>query len=400
MSLRDIVKKPEENSSETKQSGFGFKRKGFTPNNKIENIKNIRNTSEPSEFEKWESDEYNLADLVINTKVCIHCMACKCRDEDPEHNKVFFPKEFSNYMSNPLRLSDVSNIIRRNPVKEPKIEKYQKFYMICLYNLMKSKCYNCKEGRCGKIKFDDNTELTYCYPDIERIKGNKVYIGLHLNILLKKEDNNVNVKSEVYDNVGQYLRQFREDVSESYDNEQDNLSVCSYNTSINTSPNILNNTTKDWVNILLKKENNEKVEKIDKEENIKDNNNYLEESITNDEEESSSNKKENDSNSNSNMYSEENHVYRSNCFMDYVYDENKYLIRRIDNLEDQVKELIELNKQMSEQIKFLYNKEFFIKEKQHQQKLKEYQQSLNNCNNVVSETVNKTKFEEYYFFNS
>lgn len=335
-------------------------------------------TSIPAnDLDRWGRDEYDMADLIINTKVCIHCMACKCKDENPAHNQVFFPREFSIYMSNPCKLTEISRIFRKTSIREPSLEGYHKVYIICLFNLMKSRCYNCKEGRCGKIKFDENTELTYCYQSTDKIRGNRVFISLHLNVKLKSEDGVIKVNVHPYDNVGQYLRKYihRDDV---HIGENDDNSISTQSTIQPLQP--LQIKSKKWANTVAPPPEEEftpptTVEPIQmasisstQEDNLFD------------------------------WYSPENHVKRANSFMDYVCDENKHLMERIDGLESQMKELIDLNKQMIEQIKFLFNKESNSKKTEHEHRMKEYHQSIGKCNNSVSEVVGKTHFDEYYFF--
>lgn len=324
-----------------------------------------------TDLDKWVRDEYDMADLIINTKVCIHCMACKCKDENPAHNQVFFPREFSIYMSNPCKLTEISRIFRKTSIREPSLEGYHKVYIICLFNLMKSRCYNCKEGRCGKIKFDENTELTYCYPSTDKIRGNRVFVSLHLNVKLKSEDGVIKVNVHPYDNVGQYLRKYinRDDA---YTGENDDNSISTQST---IQP--LQIKSKKWANTVAPPSEQESTPEAP----------TTVESIQITQEDNSFD-----------WYSPENHVKRTNCFIDYVCDENKHLMERIDSLESQMKELIDLNKQMIEQIKFLFNKESNSKKTEHDQRMKEYHQSIGKCNNSVSEVVGKTHFDEYFFF--
>ncbi len=348
--------------------------------------------------EIWEKDTYELSDLVSNTEVCIHCMGNKCKRMNEEgHKNVFFPRKFSEYINSPIKLNELKNL-KKTSIQDRDFGDLKIVFTVCMYNLCNGKCKGYSAGRHGIIETEDNKKYVYCYSDLNYVQKNILFIGLHVDIKLTKTERN-NILIESYPLHIEYKKPVVEDMD-------DNISVNSQLSKL--SQNYENkNVKKDWVNIIKKNEvlneSNEdfiiekkeesniqlNIENIQNIENIENNkSNELSTPKTKDLYENF------DSNSNNNKQEVENnnqkmirYIQHSCDFMDYQYDENNRLHTKIQNLEDKIDQLILLNNNLLHQIQFRKD-----------ENLKRYKEALKECDNAVSEQINRTELDKYFHF--
>ncbi len=358
------------------------------------------------EKENWEDSEYILSDLVGNTTVCIHCMSNKCKKySEPDHPNVFFPKKFTDYINCATKIPDLSNLLRNNPIKDKDFSNYQVFYTVCMYNLCKGKCKAFSQGCFGKIDLPNNGELIYCHPDLNRVQNNRIFIGLHIDIKMTKNNEDIETISIPY-----HLNNTRQNDDRSVNSQNVEHSHDSYrnrrekveetdNLSVQPSAQLYSSKVrKNTDNIIVVKETNNDIstQNAKKDENL----NIDMESIVNEIEKDSntpktedlfdSNINQNDNHESSNKndyYNYEKFVNTSYDFFDYMYNENIKLKNKISDLEDKLEKVLNLNNKILTQME--NKKEEFIQK---------YKEMLKECNNSVTEQIHKTEFEKYFSF--
>ncbi len=403
--IREVKNSKLSNNSEQHQFGV-IRRQNNENNNERENG---RRKNDELINENWEKDSYLLSDLIGNTTVCIHCMTNKCKKtDDPEHPNIFFPRKFTELINYPAKLNELSKVLRRNPIKDNNFGDFKLYYTICLYNLCNGKCKGFLAGRHGKFNLDDGTEIIYCYPELDRIRNNHIFIGLHIDVKLTNIENKINIES--------FPLQIELKKNPSIIDEQENDNI-SINSNISKASNInkLNqNVKKEWVNVLNKNINNNSNNELEdaiyieskknKELNIdidENNNNGIEnlpttkdlyENIENSENsvniEKNNNENINKVDTIEKFYERFKNFGNHSCdFFDYQYEENNKLHDKIKNLEEKVDKLISINNRLIHHI-----------ENKNEVMMKKLIEASKECNNSVSEQVMKTEFNKYFHF--
>jgi hypothetical protein len=137
----------------------------------INSIMNIKNNV--------HEEIYLLSDIIYNGG-CIRCMNKTCKIE--EQHGIFFPDILGKYVLNPNYIKGVQIALENTKLE---FEGKKKYYTICNYFM--HSCNNCKDGRTKSFIFNDK-KFTLCFPVLNKSK-NKVIIGIHADIELKKKDN-------------------------------------------------------------------------------------------------------------------------------------------------------------------------------------------------------------------
>ncbi len=145
-------------------------------------------------------EECLLSDLIVNKNVCIHCLVKKCARP---HEVVPYPKYISNLILEPILIQDINRFVRTNYGKmneflNENFKGKKVNYTICLFNHCRNACRNARFGRISSFKFD-NEEIHWCFPD-KPDRGNRINIGLHIDIKLSGKGQNQNVEWDIVNN--------------------------------------------------------------------------------------------------------------------------------------------------------------------------------------------------------
>lgn len=363
--------------------------------------------------EEWEKDNYILSDLVRNTEVCIHCMGNKCkRKDEPDHKNIFFPKKFTELINYPKDLPEFKEILNKEGlIQDEKFKDFNLFFNVCMYNLCNGKCKCYSEGRYGKITIDENIEVIYCYPDLNYVNKNRIFIGLHLDISLTRNDREIVIRS-----IPLHLQyKSNHENHYEYDDEHSMISnMSNQSKQINNNIPLNPNMKKDWVNILnknlpqsieskniedeilIQKELINQAElQIDMESIIKEvesENTPKTHDLYENQNQSNELKENKDENQQQNQtkydrYNYEDFVDSSYRFMNCIYDENLILKDRIKELEKKMDKLIQMNEKYIES-----------QENKKEEMMRRYKEALKECNNSVSEQINRTELDKYFYF--
>lgn len=141
--------------------------------NDIMPLKDIKNIEE----------EYLLSNILSNGG-CIRCMNKTCKIE--EQHGIFFPDILSKFVLHPNYIKGVQNALENIKLD---FEGKKKYYTICNYFM--HSCNNCKENRTDFFTYNDK-KIMFCFPVLNKSK-NKVIIGIHADIEIKKINNQYDI---------------------------------------------------------------------------------------------------------------------------------------------------------------------------------------------------------------